>query len=232
MLASVTSRNEAQCALQAGVDIIDLKDPSRGALGAVGFSTARDIVEYIEGRCLVSATAGDLPMQSAVIEDAVCSMSATGVDFVKLGVFDEFLSAGILELLEQFETAGINLVLVLFADRQPDLDSVFRQLETTRVHGVMLDTADKQRGNLLDNVDSRFLGNFLSLAREQGLITGLAGALRKEMIPVLLKLAPDYLGFRGALCNNNSRTGKIDPVALQDIRQCIPGQNTLFSECI
>ena len=56
MLASVTSTAEALLALEWGADIIDLKNPSDGALGALPFETIRDIVKIIDGRRLASAT--------------------------------------------------------------------------------------------------------------------------------------------------------------------------------
>ena len=45
MLASVTSVDEALIALDAGVDMIDLKNPSTGALGALDPALVKDIVE-------------------------------------------------------------------------------------------------------------------------------------------------------------------------------------------
>ncbi|MGH7006176.1 MAG: (5-formylfuran-3-yl)methyl phosphate synthase, partial [Alphaproteobacteria bacterium] len=41
-LASVQSIAEARTAFQEGADIIDLKAPSRGALGAVSFAAMRE----------------------------------------------------------------------------------------------------------------------------------------------------------------------------------------------
>ncbi len=43
MLASVANSAEAQVVLQLGADLIDLKDPARGALGAIPMETAREI---------------------------------------------------------------------------------------------------------------------------------------------------------------------------------------------
>ena len=64
MLASVRDWEEAQIALNAHVDIIDLKQPDLGALGALDIDTIGDIVTKIDFRCPVSATIGDLPMQA------------------------------------------------------------------------------------------------------------------------------------------------------------------------
>src|SRR6185295_1310002 len=88
MLASVRSLDEALVALEGGADLIDLKEPSRGALGALDHAAVRICVRAIDGRRPVSATIGDLPsMDAAVMTAAVERMAATGVDFVKIGFF-------------------------------------------------------------------------------------------------------------------------------------------------
>jgi uncharacterized protein (UPF0264 family) len=80
MLASVNSLAEALLVLNAEVDIIDLKQPEQGALGALEVADVKKIVAEIAGRCPVSATIGDLPMQPELVFNAVKAMSETGVD--------------------------------------------------------------------------------------------------------------------------------------------------------
>ncbi len=89
MLASVNSVTEALLVLNAQVDIIDLKQPERGALGALDTDLVKQIVAEIAGRCPVSATVGDLPMQPELVFNAVKAMANTGVDYVKIGFFPE-----------------------------------------------------------------------------------------------------------------------------------------------
>ena len=88
-LASVRDEAEAAIALLAGADIIDLKEPRRGALGALDRETTRSIVSLIGGRVPVSATIGDLPMHPETIGDAVLEKAACGVDYVKFGLFPD-----------------------------------------------------------------------------------------------------------------------------------------------
>jgi dihydroneopterin aldolase len=61
-LASVRDAAEAEMALACGADIIDLKDPSQGALGAVSLDAIASTVRCVAGRAPVSATIGDLPL--------------------------------------------------------------------------------------------------------------------------------------------------------------------------
>ena len=85
-LASVRNSEEAELVLGAGADIVDLKDPAKGALGAVDPATLRDTIRVIAGRAPVSATVGDLPMDASSVTAAVQATAASGVDDVKLGV--------------------------------------------------------------------------------------------------------------------------------------------------
>ncbi|MEX0712176.1 MAG: (5-formylfuran-3-yl)methyl phosphate synthase, partial [Pirellulales bacterium] len=47
LLVSVRSLAEARLALAAGVDLIDLKEPARGSLGALDPAVARQIVRSL-----------------------------------------------------------------------------------------------------------------------------------------------------------------------------------------
>src|SRR5262245_14205628 len=87
LLASVTGAEEAAVALAHGADIIDLKDPRASALGALPHEAVRAAVAAVAGRRPVSAVSGDLPMQPDVIAPAVRALAATGVDYVKVGLF-------------------------------------------------------------------------------------------------------------------------------------------------
>ena len=85
----------------------------------------------------------------------------------------------------------------------------------------MIDTAGKGGGGLLHHIDPLQLERFVSDCRKLGLLCGLAGSLRLEDIPLLLPLAPDYLGFRGALCEGNQRTQGLSRRKLEEIRAAI-----------
>src|SRR6187431_1750780 len=78
LLASVTGPDEAALVLAHGADIIDLKDASNGALGALAPDVVRATVAAIHGRRPVSAVTGNLPMEPEVIVAAVETMTRTG----------------------------------------------------------------------------------------------------------------------------------------------------------
>jgi len=220
-LASVANIKEAETVLAAGVDIIDLKNPAAGVLGAVEYDVASNVVGYVADRCLVSATLGDLPMQPALIADAISKMSGTGVDIIKVGIFSSEISEDVLAVINEKTKSGINVVLVLFADLNPKLTD-FNDLVVAGISGVMLDTANKEQGSLRTILSDNQLMLFAEQARSAGLMAGLAGSLRSEDIEPLLAMDPDYLGFRGALCRQLQRVGMIDAMAVRRIRAMIP----------
>ncbi len=219
MLASVANLKEALFIQQMGVDIIDLKQPAHGALGALSVSDVRQIIKKLEGKTPLSATIGDLPLNPEIIYSAVKTMAETGVDYVKIGLFADISPVETLEKLSSL-TTDYKLIAVLFADAEPDF-SLISLLKKVGFVGVMLDTQHKQCGSLLDILSIAQLKNFVELAHAQQLICGLAGSLRLANIATLLPLKADYLGFRGALCEQQQRTAKLDAAAIQAVQTAL-----------
>ncbi|MBM3544415.1 MAG: hypothetical protein FJX44_07930 [Alphaproteobacteria bacterium] len=219
-LASVRNPDEAETALGAGADIIDLKEPGNGALGALDPDMIGGCVARVAGRAPVSATIGDLPMQAEIIRDAVRATASLGVDYVKLGLFPEGDAGRCLDLLEM-EARTTRLILIVFADAWPGFDAVS---EAARIgaSGVMLDTRRKDAGALLDHLTIDVLAGFVATAKARGLHVGLAGSLRATHVPSLLPLQPDIIGFRGALCRDGARDAALDTDACQAIRLLMP----------
>jgi dihydroneopterin aldolase len=114
----------------------------------------------------------------------------------------------------------VPLIVVLFADHLPDFDAV-ATAAAMGAAGIMLDTADKSSGSLLAHLDAGQLMNFVTQAKAHGLTVGLAGSLTAADVPELLPLAPDLLGFRGALCLGR-RSASLDLAACAAIRTLIP----------
>ena len=219
LLASVADLAEMRAAIEGGADIVDLKQPSFGALGAWSVEALQAAVMLWNAcgpqRPALSATAGDQPMVPALLAEACAGVAATGVPIVKAGLFRSPHAASCIEALAPL-AARTHLVGVLFADQQPDFQLVGRAA-AAGFYGIMLDTADKKAGPLTAHLDALTLGQFVEEARRHGLITGLAGSLALEHIPMLGGIGADYLGFRGALCTGG-RTGRLDPLRLAQAR--------------
>ncbi|BBP05164.1 hypothetical protein TPL01_10450 [Sulfuriferula plumbiphila] len=225
-LASITGIEEARLALAAGAHIIDAKNPHAGALGALTHATVHALVAEVAGRVPVSATIGDFPtMDPLAVTGAVAEMAATGVDFVKIGLFPSPALADCLDALASL-ARQYRLVAVLFADRNPDLQLPAR-LAAIGFNGVMLDTADKTGGGLLAHQPVARLAEFVEQARYLHLLSGLAGSLKLADIPVLMPLKPDYLGFRGALCHGHTRTHTLNTSAIATLAKAMEKQAAL-----
>ena len=169
-LASVRDVAEAEIARLAGADIIDLKDPAQGALGAVDSETTRSVVDLIAGRVPVSTTIGDLPMQSEAIRGAVIERAACGVDYVKFGLFPGGDPQACFQALRPI-ALRVRLILVLFADALPAFDAVAAASDMGAA-GIMLDTADKHAGSLLTHLDPSGIDDFVAHAKDAGLDGG------------------------------------------------------------
>src|SRR5215813_3086737 len=220
LLASVTGSREAELAVTHGADIIDLKDPSRGASGALELPVVSDVVSTIAGRRPASAVIGDLPMEPDAIAAAVEAMAKTGVDFVKVGLFAGSKRKECIRALASV-AQRTKVVGVMFADSEPD-NELINIMAGSGFAGAMMDTARKDGSRLLDHADPAAIDRFVRGCRSHGLLTGLAGSLEAADVPRLLLLAPDYLGFRGALCDRHDRRAGLDAAQLKLIRELIP----------
>jgi len=225
-LASVRDADEAELALRAGADIIDLKDPAMGALGALDPAAIAKCVARVAGRAPVSATIGDRPLGADGVRAAMLDTAARGVDYVKLGVFP---SAAAERSLKRFAgvTGKLRLVLVLFADAMPAFDAIALAARIG-AHGVMFDTLGKTAGALPEHISYMGLAERIAAAKAEGLIVGLAGALQARHVPSLIALQPDLLGFRGGLCVDGNRVKPLDPDRLAAIRALIPERPRVF----
>jgi uncharacterized protein (UPF0264 family) len=210
-LASVANLEEMALVRAGGADIVDLKDPSQGALGAWDAGSLAEAVglwrSWRAPKPMLSATIGDQPMQPEMVRAAAESVAASGVPIVKFGVFADGDAQACFAALAPLATHA-NLIAVFFGDLQPDI-ALLDSVSAAGFYGAMLDTADKAAGGLRHHMDQAAIGRFVSRAKALGLLTGLAGSLKLEDMPALIQLAPDYLGFRGALCSGG-RVGRID----------------------
>ena len=224
MLASVTSVKEAEIVLNAGVDIIDIKNPHEGALGALDINAVKDIVRFVNHKCITSATIGDIDSNDPMFLNYIDNMAETNVDYVKVGLFDTKPSSSFMRDIINAVNKGIKIVVVLFAENYQGLDAV-RPIMQAGITGIMLDTKDKQSQNLCSVLSEKELIEFIGMAKKYNLLTGLAGSLSFGDIPKLLEINSDYLGFRGALCSQSNRINEVDEKQVANIREAIPYTN-------
>ncbi|MEJ2116030.1 MAG: (5-formylfuran-3-yl)methyl phosphate synthase, partial [Gammaproteobacteria bacterium] len=191
-------------------------------LGAAPLTEIHRVVDDLWEKCVISATIGDLPADQANINEKVMQTAESGVDYVKVGMFSERHIESCLPNLIHFANKGIAIIAVFFADMKFDIDLAITAARDARLKGVMLDTARKGSGCLLTHKNIMQLEYFVNRARQNDLLTGLAGSLSTEDISTLLKVSPDYIGFRTALCDSNIRAGSLNEQSIQSVRASIP----------
>ncbi|HEY1997941.1 (5-formylfuran-3-yl)methyl phosphate synthase [Paraburkholderia sp.] len=210
LLASVRSDDEAFAAAQAGAELIDLKEPNEGALGGLSVPEIRAIARHLRAHYPVkpiSATIGDVPADELdEIAMRVIEVSDAGIDYVKVGVAP---GPAARRCLDELATLPAAVVPVLLCDGGVD-DTLVAHAASLGFVGVMFDTAGKDGSTLFDHVDAHTLARWLSMTRERGAMSGIAGSLGWAQLAQIRTLAPDVAGFRTALCVDGRRSS-LDP---------------------
>ena len=219
MLASVTGPQEAEIVARQGADIVDLKDVGAG-FGTVTPDVVRATIAAIACRRPVSAVVGRQAPDPGRIAAIAAALTEAGASYVKIGLSADLGRDDLIRALAPL-SGKAKLIGVMFADDGAD-SALMPVMEQSGFAGVMLDTARKNGGRLLDHMDIAELARFVDAAHARGLMAGLAGSLETPDIPRLLALRPEVLGFRRALCVDHDRNGRIDPGAVAAVRALIP----------
>jgi uncharacterized protein (UPF0264 family) len=220
LLVSVRSAEEAREALRGGADIIDVKEPAAGSLGAAAPVVCREVLEAVDGRVPVSMALGELL-------DAPAAAVPAGMAFAKLGLagaagwpdWDQRWLQRRSELPEPTRA-----VAVVYADwrhaRAPSPGDVLRVAAVAGSHAVLVDTSDKRAGDLFAHMTDRELRKIRRLAADNGMQLVLAGSLHGAAIERALDLHPDVLAVRGAVCRPD-RQGRLQADKVARLADCV-----------
>lgn len=209
LLVSVANPREARAARAGGADVIDAKDPHRGALGAVAPHLLRAICDAVGADRPISAALGDA-RHAVGIARAVQAAADAGVTYAKVGFRGIGAPARVRDLAAS-AVAGtsIRLILVGYADWEraggPPPALVLEIATAVGAAGVLMDTAFKETG-LFDLISRDAVGTWVTAARDAGLVTALAGGLRGPDLLTARDAGADIAGVRGAACTGG-RTG-------------------------
>jgi (5-formylfuran-3-yl)methyl phosphate synthase len=228
LLVSVRSAVETELALEGGADVIDVKEPRNGALGAADPSVWREVLRVVRGQATTSAALGDLPNDPV----ADRAREASGFNFVKIGLPDIWRRD---ELADEWFTASTHIthfarpVPVVYADLEARGGEFFDcAMAAVGLAGqkssslLVIDTFDKRAGSLLDHVSIPMLEDLTRAAELARTNLAFAGALDESAIEKLLPLAPAYIGVRGAACAGG-RDGTIELARVKSLARLIGG---------
>jgi (5-formylfuran-3-yl)methyl phosphate synthase len=214
LLVSVRSAAEAEIALAGGAALIDVKEPSRGALGRADDAAVADIVRTVAGRRPVSAALGELADGGAL---AACR----GLRFVKWGLASCRATDWRAELERRLERPRPQTVIVAYADWQcaqaPTVEEVVTFACRRPGNVLLIDTHCKdaaklslrRRPTLLDWLAADEVIEICERCRGAGVRVALAGSIGQEEIEALLPARPDWFAVRGAACADDERGSTI-----------------------
>ncbi|MEN4007389.1 MAG: (5-formylfuran-3-yl)methyl phosphate synthase [Methanobacteriaceae archaeon] len=230
LLISPINTEEAHEAIEGGADIIDVKNPKEGSLGANFPWVIKSIREMAPEDMLVSATLGDVPYKPGTVSLAALGAAVSGADYIKVGLYgtknyDEALEVmkNVVKTVNEY-SADIIVVASGYADahRIGALDP----MEIPKVAAdagadlAMLDTAVKDGKTLFDFMSEEKIAKFNGEIHDHGLKSALAGSVKKEQLKTLYNLGTDVVGIRGAACVGGDRnSGKIHRSAVMELKK-------------
>lgn len=230
LLVSVRDAEEALAALAGGAAIIDVKEPSRGALGAADPEIWQAVVEAVSGRVPVSVALGEWIDGPRSWGDRIpneVQQALAGVAFAKMGLagasaHSDWRSSWI--ALCRKLSQRVKPVAVLYADWQiagsPSPQEILASVDEAGCEIVLIDTFRKDGRSLHEVLDAATLREWTVAIR--GEVVGeariathgrlrtlvIAGSLTSTTIPLALTLMPEYVAVRGAACGGD-RTSRI-----------------------
>ncbi|MDF2958129.1 MAG: 4--2-furancarboxaldehyde phosphate synthase MfnB [Candidatus Alkanophagales archaeon MCA70_species_1] len=208
--------DEARAAVRGHADIIDVKNPREGSLGANFPWVIRRIKEEVS--VPVSATIGDFDFKPGTAALAALGAAVSGAEYIKVGLFGIKTAEQAIELLKAVVKAvkefdGGKKVVSAFYSDYSRIGSVSpfelpRIASEVDIDVAMVDTAIKDGKSTFEFLSENELKKFVADAHEFGLETAIAGSLKFEDIPAVKRINPDIIGVRGMLCGGD-RNGRI-----------------------
>lgn len=208
LLVSPCSVEEAASSLAA--DIIDVKNPKEGSLGA-NFPWVIRAIRAMTNKPL-SAAIGDMDFRPGGAALAAFGAASAGADYIKVGMmFDGE------ERVEALTNAVVRAVKETYPEKQVVIAGYadYVRLESISpfllppiaadagADVVMIDTGRKDGRGLFAFLDEEVLTRFTDQSHELGLQTALAGSLQWSDLPTLREIHPDIIGVRGMVCGGD-----------------------------
>ncbi len=232
LLISPINTEEALEAVEGSADIIDVKNPKEGSLGASFPWVIKSIRELTPEGMHVSATIGDVPYKPGTVSLAAAGAVVSGANYIKTGLYgtknyDEALEVmeNVVRSVREFNPDAL-VVAAGYADAHRvgavDPMEIPRVAAESGADIAMVDTAVKDGKTLFDFMDEDALTKFTDDTHKYGLKVALAGSVKAEQLEMLYNLDCDIVGIRGAACVGGDRnTGKIHRSAVSKLKKMI-----------
>lgn len=232
LLISPINNEEALESIKGGADIVDVKNPKEGSLGANFPWVIKEIRELTPENMLVSATLGDVPYKPGTVSLAAMGALVSGADYIKVGLYgtknyEEGLEVmkGVVQTVRDNSDDAV-VVASGYADaHRVGAVSPWEIPKIAADSGAdlaMLDTAVKDGKTLFDYLDVNDLSKFVNEIHSFGLKSALAGSVKKEQLKPLNDIGCDVVGVRGAACTGGDRNnGKINSNAVSELKKLV-----------
>lgn len=215
LLVSPMNVIEARSALLGGADILDVKNPKEGSLGANFPWAIRAVVDLANGRVPVSATIGDLDFKPGTASLAALGAAVAGADYIKAGLLGvktpeqaEEMLQGIVRSVKDYDPAK-KVVASGYSDylRAGSISPMLLPEAAAKAGAdvVMVDTAIKDGRPTFDFMGEQDLARFIALGHTNGLQVALAGSIGFAHLGLLRRLDPDIIGVRGIVCGGDRK---------------------------
>ena len=232
LLISPKNETEALEAIAGGADIIDVKNPKEGPLGANFPWVIKRIRQITPANIEVSCTLGEAPNLPGSMALAALGAATTGVNYIKAGLYGLKTPEEAVHLMRNITKAAkeynplIKVVASGYADaaRISTVDPLLvpKIAHEAQADIAMLDTAIKDGKSLFTFLTETQLQQFVGTAHNYGLRAALAGSLQKEDLPAVCALGVDVVGLRGAACTLNDRVnGQITREKVQELAEIV-----------
>lgn len=217
LLVSVRDAREAATAIRADVSIVDVKDPSQGALGMASESMLDEIAEVLErNKRSGSCALGEFPEWSGRAIPRIsgrygwCKMGLAGC--ARSATWEREWQ----QVRDEIDAVGERRrwIAVIYADwsqaQAPAPRKVVEVAARTGCVGVLLDTWSKSAPGTLDLWTREELVALRRDCFRRGLKFALAGRIFEEDLHHVAAIRPDVLGVRSAACRGFDRRAVID----------------------
>ena len=183
LLVSVVDAGEARVAAAAGADIVDVKNPAEGSLGAPAPAVIADVRAALPAELPVSAAIGDMPNLPGTAALAALGAARSGATFVKVGLWGVSTEDEAVVLLRTVRDGvasvrGVVVVAAAYADARRVADAPLapellpRVARAAGVGVCLLDTAVKDGRGLLEWLSPDALASLVAEAHGAGLAGG------------------------------------------------------------
>ena len=227
LLVSVVDAAEARLAVSGGVEVVAVKTPAEGSLGAPVPAVIARVRDALPPGLPLSVAIGDLPSLPGTAALAALGAARSGAAYVKIGLWGastEDAAVAMLRAAREAIEGEASVVAVTYADaaRVPSRPlapaSLVAAARRAGATGCLLDTAVKDGRGLLAWLAPGELAELVAEAHGAGLEMGLAGELRAEDFATIRATEADLAGVRSAACRDGRRTAELDPGRIARLR--------------